>query len=223
MPKHTGDFFRQLATVVIGIVITFGGSALIQKCSERKVTEHMLSMVRNELSFNIAVVKHQKRILETDQAGARAIMPYIREPQLVPVDTLTKYGSDLISIRLASFRTTSFEILKNSSQMQTLNNKELLSDIFSAYYSTDAFINNIASMYQEPKKSILDGFPSALEIYYDGSYDKLFSELVKYPRFVRYIMGISSGSNVSLLIPEAERLMEEMRKVVERLDKEITR
>ncbi len=212
-----------MATVVIGIVITFGGSAMIQKCSERKVTEHMLSMVRNELSFNIATVKHQKRILETEQAAARAIMPYIRKPHLVPVDTLKKYGADLISIRLTSFKTTSFEILKNSSQMQTLNNKELLSDIFSAYYSTGIFIDNIAHMYQEPKKSISDGFRSALEIYYDRSYDKLFSELIKYPRFVRYIMDISSGSNVALLIPEAERLMEEMRKVVERLDKEIAR
>lgn len=149
----TRDFFLALGTVIIGILITFGGNAIIQRRVENSATAHILLMVKAELEDNIMRVNAQKERLEYEQAGAKAIAPYIKNITLIPIDTLKNYGS-MMSTVTSFYAYDSFEVLKSSPQIETIKNKELLRDIFAAYNLINIFEGNIGSLY-EPKAEMV--------------------------------------------------------------------
>jgi hypothetical protein len=66
----TVGYLRQLSTVVIGILITFGGSELIQKRAERKRNYFVLATVRDDLQSNLARLDTLRGRLTYEHEGA---------------------------------------------------------------------------------------------------------------------------------------------------------
>ncbi len=97
--KDIIGFLIDLATVVIGIALTFGGSELMQQRTQRKEAARVLAMVREELQENLAEIGIQKDWLEDEQAGTTALGPYINAPESIPADTLRKHIHVLETIR----------------------------------------------------------------------------------------------------------------------------
>lgn len=150
---NTAEFYRNLISVVIGILVTFGGSALIQRCSERREVAHILSIVRDELQMNLARIEEQKERLLYEYAAAAALKPYIDAPESIPADTIDKYFNTLINTFYLQIATNSFEVLKNSSQIHYIPNKELIRDLFEIYEFMESGAAQVRSEYSDKDKS----------------------------------------------------------------------
>jgi hypothetical protein len=223
-----GDYVRQLSVVVIGILITFQGSALVTKNAQRREVANILGMVKYEIEKNRRNVELQKELLEFEYAGARALKPYIHDTEGAPADTLAKYVSIIVQVRNYGFSTNSFEVLKSSSNFQTVKNKELLRDLFSTYESLGSFFGDISSynsLRSSRMQEQLKGTDSEVfDVFYSNAEDvaqMIFSHTMKDPAMRNYIISIANGNNVNYLIPNAETLIEEASSVIAEIDREI--
>ncbi len=64
--KRILDYLSQLSTVVIGILITFAGSGLIERCSRQKELNEVMYAVRNELIINKELLNTSLQFLEQE-------------------------------------------------------------------------------------------------------------------------------------------------------------
>ena len=69
-----GDFFRNFIAVVLGIVITFAGSDLIEERKIRNEVKDALSLVKDEILLN------RETIEECLNSGGRVICFNIKTP-----------------------------------------------------------------------------------------------------------------------------------------------
>lgn len=125
-------FFIQLATVILGIAITFGGSSLLEKRAERHQVHDVLELVKTELIHNSALLEQDKAYFEAERAHARVLFPYIDNPRAMP-DSLLPHALILSNSTTCDMMTTSFEMLKNSPEVRSIKNKQLLYDIIRLY------------------------------------------------------------------------------------------
>ena len=222
-----GDFFLQLATVVIGIIITFGGSALIQHRAERKEARQILEMTRDELKQNIAAVEGMKEWLTYEYCGAAALRPWIDNPLSAPVDSLAKYlkitGNPIITAK-----TNSLEMLKGSLEIKAIKDKAFLRNIFVAYDAVFRFSKNVA-LYNEHKGIAVDHYYNNLDrdmivhVYEPSTMEDVvtqFVDMMDEPRIVRYIVETSNGNLVGSLLQEAGKLSELLVATVDMIEKE---
>ena len=137
---RTGDFFRQLATVVIGIMITFGGSALIQRGAQRREARKILTMVRDELNTNMEGLREYRDYFQSEIDGCRALAPWIVKgvAEEIPLDTLERYRSVLVSVSYFIATDNSFETLKSSPVIGAVADSELVNAVFEIYEMLEA-------------------------------------------------------------------------------------
>jgi hypothetical protein len=221
-----------VVSVIIGIIVTFGGSAMIQRCTEHKEATKVLSMVRDELEKNLDFVATKRRILIHEKAGAVAMKPYMHTPKSMPSDSLDKYLDILSRSKYFVLLTNSFEVLKSSQQIKNINDKELLRDLFTTYADMAHFQNNIAS-YNSLKDSGVDEYYSYLD---SDTYDTLLREVDRVdelyivfgdmvagsPMLRKFIVSTASGGG-DYLVPRADSLMAEMEYVIGLIDKDSKR
>lgn len=221
-----GDFVLQLGTVIIGILVTFGGSTLLTKRAERRDTNYILEMVRGELEHNLGRIKFIKERLEYELAGTQAMKPYIESPESMPLDSLQKYINVIQGVRDVQVMTNSFDVMKSSSQIQSIRNKKLLRDLFVMYESLTEFQSRIDE-YNSPKtKAIKEEFSlmsrETLDaLYFDEDRERtVFVEMLKLPSMHHFIVLIANG-NFAHLIQDADDIAAEIQKVIELIDKEV--
>lgn len=223
------DFFRQLATVVIGIVITFGGSGLIQKSAQKREARAILEMVRVELDQNIEGVENYCRAFELDIAGCRALAPWIvsGRPEQIPLDTLAAYRSVLVMHASYTPVTNSFETLKGSQITKSLGNNELMNALYDIYSDLDNADNAdflMRDKFEGMKRLFASLDAQTLNDFYtpEGLRD-YFVRLATRPeggemRF--YIITVANGNNHGNL-KIAEVLIAKIRGVQQMIDKEV--
>lgn len=219
-----GDYIRQLSIVVIGIFITFQGSAWIAQKSQRREAAYILSMVKDELVKNRHNVENQLELLEFEFAGAKAMKPHIHHPESIHPDSLNKYVSIITRVRNYGFVANSFEVLKNSSQFQTIKNKDLLRDLFSVYEELNNFSSGIDS-YNAMKSDGMENYFSSLDSgAYDAMHDEtdgvflIFSGIMDNAAMRNYIVTTAYGNNVDYLIPYSRELIEWITAIIDRID-----
>ncbi len=222
-----GDYIRQLSVVVIGILITFQGSALIQRNAERRDAAHVLSMVKDELEKNYDRVGLQKEILVHEYTGAAVMKPYMHNPEAMPADSLNKYIDIVTRSRTLDYLNNSFDVLKSSLQIQTVRDKELLRDLFRTYENIDRFHDGVVSYNTLKTKGIHEYFSSLDSNTYDimfkedeRQYFNIFSDIMKNSIIRNYIIATANGNNM-FLIPDADALVDEMAAVIGKIDNEI--
>lgn len=225
---ETSNFFWQLATVVIGILITFGGSALIQNRSDRKETAYILSMVRDELQENVGLIGMNREILVRDSVAVAALQPCISNPRCMPVDSLVIYMDIIMTSMRHNFMTTSLEVLKSSSQVQAIRNKELLRDLFFSYANLNDLQLRMQS-YCSIKEQCVSEFMSNMDSdILDASREDrdapyiMFAAMMRHRMLRNYVTRIAH-INIELHVPAADIVATEIEGVIARLDKEIER
>lgn len=223
-----GDFFRQLATVIIGIVVTFGGSALIQKSGVRKETRQILEMVREELQQNRENVQTIKTWLTHEYDGTKALRPYVDDPLAAPVDSLFKYGHVISDNRPLYVNSNALEVLKGSLQVEE-NDKAFLRDIFTVYDNASR-VSTTLNAYIEDKRIATSNYFNDLDremipIVYESKTREdaiaQFVDLMKNPRIVQYTIRTANGGWVLSLLRQADELSEQLDATIERIDEEI--
>jgi translation initiation factor 2B subunit (eIF-2B alpha/beta/delta family) len=220
-----GDFFRQLATVVIGIIITFGGSGLIQRAAERKEAKHLLEMVKSEMEGNAKQARGQKEWFEYEKNGAKAIRPYIDDPEALPIDTLIKY-INIQSSHLYPANSNAFSMLKSSSSIQSIKDKRFLLDLFSAYDAMAACNSNAKSYTENKSKTWQNYFDSVERDMVETVFEmtdpiELLAHVAASPQITQYLIKTANSGWLDNLIEEHDSLATQIDSMIEKIEKEI--
>jgi hypothetical protein len=221
-----GDFWLQLATVIIGIAVTFGGSSMIEKRAERKRNNFILVTMRDELKTNLDRVEMLRERLSYEHEGAIVLRRYIDAPETIPDDSLEKYLNVIAGIRVFGPESNSFEMLKSSSQIQNINNLTLVRDMFLVYGQMVEFHERL-EMYNSPKVRFQDDRNTMpyedLEATFQ-SHRRAFVEMVKFPAIRNFIVSAASNNlPLNVMMSAADSLAIAIPRIINEIDKEVGR
>ena len=145
-----GDFICNFAAVVLGIVITFIGSDMIQEYNKRKEVKQALQLVKSELLLNKEGIKAIMEQEMFEQRGALYLLRYRGKMNEASPDSLKAYSYFPFQTSNTSYTNDALEMLKTSSLMQNIKSKELVSQIIQSYNAIKR-ANELFKSYMEAK------------------------------------------------------------------------
>jgi len=153
----------QLATVVIGILITFQGSAWVERNSQRNQMKKILENVANEMNSNLIRMEYSSRHIKHELAAAGFFSRHIHDLHEAPADSVVTYITSLEHNLRFFVISDALEVLKASTTSVNVIDKELLQDIFALYNATEMLYFNFNHYYGE-KDKLLSAFYAAVDI-----------------------------------------------------------
>lgn len=226
-----GDFFRNFIAVMLGIIITFAGSDWITERNTQKELEKSLQLVKSELLLNKETIQEMGKRVAWEQKAARYLFKYKNKENEVSQDSVNQYLPFLFQWSKFTFTNDAIEMLKTSSLIQKIRNKELALQIIKAYGTIKA-VESSFEMYVYYKTQVQDEFNAHPQVKaytynqirnrenpdYQGG-DDLSEQL-------RLIFTLPEGLNMLQTIPNIispqtyYTSVEEINKVVAAIDKE---
>lgn len=152
-----GDFVRNLIAVVLGIIITFVGSDWISERNTQKEVEKSIQLVKSELILNRETLKEMGSRVVFEQNAARYLFEYKNKKDEISQDSVKQYLPVIFQWSKYTFINDAMEMLKTSSLIQKIKNKELSLQIIKAY-GTIKTAESSFEMYKEYKKQAQDEF-----------------------------------------------------------------
>lgn len=149
------NFILNFLAVVLGILITFGGNAIIERNKEARNLKSCLELVSSELRENLKWIDYGDSLLGRQAEAAAFLAKYENDYSKAPVDSLNMMANEPLMICELSFYTDAFELLKNSGVLAKIENKELALDIFHAYGNMKDYLT-FFKMFHEHKKQYLE-------------------------------------------------------------------
>lgn len=150
-----GDFFRNLVAVVLGIVITFVGSDIITERNTQKEVKKALQLVKSELLLNKEQVREMSEQVNLEQRAARYLLKYKGKMNEASKDSLNRYAHLPFQSYSFNIVNDAMEMLKSSSLIQKIDDKELAMQIIKTYGSIKSaqehflFFNTVKEGLQE--------------------------------------------------------------------------
>ena len=216
---NTADFYRNLISVIIGIGITFGGSSMLQKCSERRETARIMSMVRDELDKNLAFVEEQKEQLTQEHIDAVGLAPYIHAPETIPADTLLKYRGLVTQLSEFTYTSDAFKVLKNSGQIKFVEDKNLLIRLFAAYEGLENF-KRLVEAHNFLKKSTFIEYLESMDtralsgVFTSEDLRPLFEAMMSHQALRNHVVVVAGGNHSDLRYGTSDKLMTHIEEVI---------
>lgn len=194
--RRMGDFVCNFTAVVLGILITFAGSHLIEKNKTKNEIKDALLLVKNEMLLNRENIVKMMNQEISEQQGAFYLLQYKDSMAKASPDSLEKYGNLPFATQKYIYINDAMEMLKTSSLMPSIRNKELVTQIIRAYNtikgSYDTFDN-----FMETKKSKMERLTEKNEVQRfmtdnaNSSFIELWNFLFKLPDGVRAVQQIA--------------------------------
>lgn len=128
-----GDFFRNFIAVVLGIVITFVGSDLIEERKIRNEVKDALSLVKDEILLNRETIEELMEQELFEQRGACYLLQYKDSIDKASPDSIEKYGYSPFQSFNPIYIDDAMEMLKSSSLISAIENKKLATRIIQTY------------------------------------------------------------------------------------------
>lgn len=144
-----GDYFRQLSAIIIGVVITFIGSDLINAHYKQKEVASVMHLIQNEMQRNREkVIQAGEKILREERI-IKKLAAYDFDHTGIPVDTLAAYKSAINAIIPLNYSNTSLEVLKSSALMQHVVDKEFLLKLIMTYENIQRLSERVDGFYSK--------------------------------------------------------------------------
>lgn len=175
------EYMLQLSVVILGIVITFAGSGLIERWQRQRQVRTTMLLVYEELKTNLGLRDNCCEKLRFDQDGMLMFDHYGRNVDLIPMDSLDRYVSLLGTMRSVEVQNDAFEVLKSSGVIQFVGDKELLMQVLGCYRQLGTFADRVDS-YNQSKINAINHF-SASDVHADFHMDsrQLWRALLRDP------------------------------------------
>lgn len=184
------DYLIQVSVVIIGILVTFQGSAWIERNHRRNEVREILTMVNDELRENLGEVERGRSILKWELNGTGFFARHISDIRQAPADSLAMHAS-VLGITTDFFHSTNaLEVLKTSSSSVNAMDKTLLREIFTCYDSVSSTIDALNSYY-EKKSALIDDFYLSVD---RNTFKLLNSDADNYPYIEKYLENTSTGN-----------------------------
>jgi len=203
-----GNFFREVAVVVIGVAITLSASVWISNRNEKRDMSLYLNAIKMELEENIKIINGSIEYLLPDVKYSAYLRTHDKKSLN---DDSIKYYADTCCYIINSFKlkTNAFEAFKSSGTIRLLDDKELLLKMWDVYTGLDSqnetlkWYNDLKWGYME--KEIVFAENGAL------SSEKLSNGL---PMYNFYITGLSSS-----ILNDSKNILNGTKKTVSELEK----
>ncbi len=141
------DYFRQLSTVVIGVLITFWGSDLVSQHARQNEIRSVMQLIAQELQDNQETLQIVSSNIRNDIRMSQILLKENFNLDAIPADTISKYNRLFTSTSTLYVLSDALEVLKNSSLMQHIPNKQLLRELLWTYNRLYELQNTVRSYY----------------------------------------------------------------------------
>ena len=155
--KRMGDFICNFVAVVLGIIITFVGSDMIEEHNKKKEVTQALQLVKSELLINKEIIGEMMEMEVSNKKGASYLLQFKDKMDEASADSLEYYGYLPFQSRDFLPVTDAIEMLRASSLMQNISNKELVVQIIEAY-ATIKSSHLFYEGYSETKDNVIEKF-----------------------------------------------------------------
>lgn len=154
------EYALQLSVVILGIVVTFAGSGLIERWRQARQVRSTMLLVFEELKTNLKLRNACCEKLRFDQNGMLMFDHYERNVDLIPKDSLDRYVALLGTMYSVDVQSDAFEVLKSSGVIQYVGDKELLMQVLGCYRQLGSFAARVDS-YNQSKTNAMNHFSAS--------------------------------------------------------------
>ena len=137
------DFFSNMVSVILGIVITFAVQGKIDRLHDRKEVASALDLVRTELSANIQDIQVMSGYLHQEKKAADYFLEHRDMRKDCPEDSILYHSGLLFADASITVSHDALELLKNSSLFQKIGNNDLSMRIIRAYDTSASIVANM--------------------------------------------------------------------------------
>ena len=142
MKDTTKAFFRQLLSVILGIIITFGLQSTAERVRTRRSVRAALELVKSELAANAEDIGVVSDYLRSEQKAAKYFYENRTRIDRCPADSISHYGGILYSDVSITLSQDALELLKVSSLFQKIGDNETSMKIIRAYDTCNSAATN---------------------------------------------------------------------------------
>lgn len=157
------DFILQLAVVILGVVVTFAGSGLVERWRQAREVRTVMQLVYEELKANRESLADICEEMAYDRQGMLHLIEHDMDYRRVPVDTLRKYQSILGRLREFAPRTDALDMLRTSGTITAVRDKALLLDILECYSWMTRFAEGTKGYTAQKSQSLNHLFASGVK------------------------------------------------------------
>ena len=133
MKESTTNFFLNVLSVILGIVITFSIQGIINRAQDKKNVRSALELIRSELATNAEDISIMLDYLKQEQASAQYFMGHLQDLDQCPSDSVIYHSAVLLSDASITVSHDALELLKMSSLFQKIGDNPLSMKIIRAY------------------------------------------------------------------------------------------
>ena len=151
------EYALQLSVVILGIVVTFAGSGLIERWRQARQVRTTMLLVYEELKTNLKLRNVCCEKLRFDQNGMLMFDRYERNVDLIPEDSLDRYVTLLGTMYGVGVQSDAFEVLKSSGVIQFVGDMDLLMQVLGCYRQLGDFEARVDS-YTQSKVNAMNHF-----------------------------------------------------------------
>ncbi|WP_455674136.1 hypothetical protein [Phocaeicola sp.] len=162
LKRRMGDFICNFTAVVLGILLTFAGTDWIEERKTENEVKKALSLVRNEMLINREYIKEMMEDEVSQQRGALYLLQYKDSLHKTSPDSLEKYCNFSFQSQGFLYINDAMEMLKTSSLMPAISDKELVTQIIKTYNTiktafttfddfTDTKIADVSKLIEQPE------------------------------------------------------------------------
>lgn len=188
------DYVLQLSVVVIGIVVTFAGSGLIERWRVAREVRATMLLVHAELETNSEEFNEIWRYQQWEMRACEKLTDNRRDLKRIPPDTLASFNP--VYGRIHSFhpRRDAFEVLKNSGLMSSVRDKDFLLTVTQGYAALVDLEENVSMYYKLKLTAQNDTFKAfsleQRERFYNGGMYAMWECIFSVPWFVDFMQTV---------------------------------
>lgn len=138
LPKRLSDFICNFAAVVLGIIITFWGSDLIEERKKNNEVRDAILILKDEILLNRASIDKMIQKEAIEQKGARYLLQYKDSLEKASPDSLNKYCNFTFQAQSFILLKDAMEMMKTSSLIPSIRNKGLATQIIKTYNAIES-------------------------------------------------------------------------------------
>lgn len=187
--RRLGDFICNFIAVVLGILLTFAGSNLIEEHKTQKELKDALLLVKNEMLLNREYMTQMMEREEFEKQGASYLLQHKENITKAATDSLEKYGSFPFQSQAFIYINDAMEMLKTSSLMSAIRDKGLATQIIKTYNAIKGSYETFNS-FMEIKQKNADKLIDIPEVQKFLTRNANYSTAEKWTFFFKFLEGV---------------------------------
>lgn len=186
------EYVLQLSVVIIGIVVTFAGSGLVERSRQARDVRAAMVLVHSELETNRMKIQEVWEWIQRESDTYRILTENRYDLKSIPQDTMASFIP--VFGRILSFhpRQDAFDVLKNSGLMASVRDKDFLLTVTQGY-ATLAELEENVELYYKLKSDAQNDMSKAFstsqrEIYYSGDIYGMWECILSVPCSYEFVL-----------------------------------